>query len=73
MSVIDRDERAVSPDTFEHAVFFAYQACDNLNGMSLPVLAEKQRRRLLAQLNNSAANLLRLQNKLINTRLSTPV
>jgi hypothetical protein len=50
---------------FEHAVVVACQACDNMDDITIPAMAKALRLRLVAQLSNSAGNLLKLQYALL--------
>jgi hypothetical protein len=59
-------QKKIDPSSrFEHAVFMACQACDNLKELSVPAVDEKERKQLIARLNSSMLVLARLQRELI--------
>jgi hypothetical protein len=60
-----RAKRIELMETFENAVSMACQACDNLDGMEVPILSDEKRNNLVIRLSGSAADLLRLQSKLL--------
>jgi hypothetical protein len=60
-----RQKRIAQSSNFENAVLVACQACENLSDLTMPVIQERERKKMMSRLCSSAAVLLRIQAKLM--------
>jgi hypothetical protein len=61
----ERAKREKASKTFEHALFMACQACDNLDGMKMPVLSRDRRLNLVVRISRAVNQLSQFQCQLL--------